>query len=197
MDADTSRVLEKVAQGDAWYVGSQRAWADSPRMKYIYAARREFFIRVAGSRRGGGRFLDVGCGDGYWSRFFAERGFAVCGVDYNPLRIARAVAGAPGCRFIEGDVTRHMPELGTFDIVFCSQVIEHIADDVGFLKTLGAYIVAGGCLILGTTNEGCLTQRLRNRFRPVGSDHVHAYREREIRGKISAAGCVSAKRSGK
>jgi 2-polyprenyl-3-methyl-5-hydroxy-6-metoxy-1,4-benzoquinol methylase len=74
------------------------------------------------------------------------------------------------------------------DVVFCSQVIEHVGDDVALLRCLARYLAHGGLLILGTTNEGCWLQRVRNSFRTGYSDHVHAYREKEIARKIESAG---------
>jgi len=77
----------------------------------------------------------------------------------------------------------------SFDLVLLNQVIEHVQDDEGLLRTLRGLLGPGGTLILGTTNEGCFFQRRQVRRRGTGAtDHVHFYTEREIRSKIQRTG---------
>ena len=76
-------------------------------------------LEVAG-RRDGGRVLDVGCGSGNESMFFAERGFDVTGVDFLPqaLEIAstRAVKAGLDINWIEADVLNWTPA-EPFDVI--------------------------------------------------------------------------------
>jgi 2-polyprenyl-3-methyl-5-hydroxy-6-metoxy-1,4-benzoquinol methylase len=137
--------------------------------------------------------LDAGCGDGVQLQALTELpGKGVWGIDYNLLRTRRARQNAPAANIVCGDLLRLPFRQGTFDVVVCSQVIEHIPEDTGLLESLASALRAGGLLILGTPNEGCFMARMRNHFfEPMiskNSDHAHFYTESVIRQKIEAAG---------
>lgn len=184
-------VAEQIARGNYWYVGSQFAWASRPSIRPIYQRRFEFFtacIERTRARLGSPvRVLDAGCGDGYWLTRLGEiEGVELTGVDYNPLRVERAREVARDVSVVLGDMTTYRPPR-PFDVLLLSQIIEHVEDDVGLLRTTRGLLRPGGCLILGTPNEGSRLQRWRV---PADTDHVHFYTEPEIRAKIERAGFV-------
>lgn len=83
---------------------------------------RELIIRMLGDVRGR-RVVDVGCGTGRMSRFFAAAGAReVVGVDFSPSTVvaareetARTEQASAPIRFAEGDVVAGLDHLGTFD----------------------------------------------------------------------------------
>lgn len=185
-------VAEQIAKGNHWYVGSQFAWAQRPAIVPIYNRRYEFFVACierARARLGSPvSVLDAGCGDGYWLVRLAEvPGIELTGVDYNPVRVERARTVAPGVPITCGEIADFRTDR-PFDVVWLSQVLEHVEDDVGLLRTLRRLLRPGGVLIVGTPNEGSRLQR----WRVDGSDtdHAHLYTEPEITGKIRDAGYV-------
>jgi SAM-dependent methyltransferase len=111
------------------------------------------------------------------------------GADYNPLRVERARQAAPAASIVNTSLHEFAPEQ-RFDVILLSQVIEHVADDVGLLRHVSRLLRPGGVLILGTTNEGSLLQRIDRRRTGSGAltDHVHFYTEREVRRKLVGAG---------
>ena len=87
-----------------------------------------------------GTVLDVGCGEGYLSRVLLDRfpGIRVKGVDISPAAVERARERCP-----EGDFeVARFEDLARwterFDLVVCSEVLEHIDD-----PATGAKILAG------------------------------------------------------
>ena len=142
---DHKKHLEaEIQRQNSWYVSSQFKWAQEEHVKRIMHKRYVFFKKIidaAIARKGKVTLLDYGCGDGYWSSMLSQiKGCSVTGADYNPLRLKRAEAMAPKAVFYEADLTEGKNNFGTFDIIFCSQVIEHVQDDEGFLKDLQKYI---------------------------------------------------------
>ncbi len=79
--------------------------------------------------------LDVGCGTGLNAGFLRDMGHTVVGTDLSPVAIEKLrKAGFEGyvC-----DVPDGLPfDAGTFDLVYASEVIEHVADTRGFLSEL-------------------------------------------------------------
>jgi len=189
-------VAQSILEDNPWYTGSQFEWAGLPWIEPIYAARRRYFVGcIERAKRRAGRdvrVLDAGCGDGYWlTELRGIAGVRLSGVDYNPLRVERARQAAPGvpvrCLSLEEDG----PEGGPFDVILCSQVIEHVADDMGLLHRLRTLLAPGGTLILGTPNQGSPLARWRDRRyarRGFVTDHVQFYTEPVIRRRLAAAG---------
>jgi len=118
-------------------------------------------------------------------------GVKVHGIDYNPVRLERVKKEFPGVEIAQADLVCFKTDK-KFDIVLCSQVLEHIGDDVKALENMRGLLSDPGILILGVPNEGCFLARLRNNvFEPAikkTTDHVNFYTERSIRQKIESAG---------
>jgi len=191
----TNYVKKQIVSKNPWYTGSQFVWADKENVRRIYNKRFLFFSKIIKreiNKKERITLLDYGCGDGYWSLVLSQ--FVACeitGVDYNPLRIERAKSIIKNAKFFELNLEDANEQLGKFDIVFCSQVIEHIKDDVSFLNNIiRHYLKEHGVLILGTPNEGSLLHRFRNYITKGETDHVHFYKEKEIKNKIEKAGFV-------
>ncbi|MCK4785708.1 MAG: glycosyltransferase, partial [Desulfobacteraceae bacterium] len=188
------KVRQQIIQGNPWYVGSQFEWAEKAHIKRIYEKRHRFFIECINrtKKRLGNkmRVLDAGCGDGYWLRKLKDlEGVELTGVDYNPLRIEHAKQVVPNVAVYHSDLMDFVSK-EPFDIVFLSQVIEHVEDDVGLLLKTRSLLRDEGILILGTPNEGSYLHQERNRRLGASftTDHVHFYTEHEIIPKLQQAG---------
>jgi 2-polyprenyl-3-methyl-5-hydroxy-6-metoxy-1,4-benzoquinol methylase len=99
--------------------------------------------------------LDVGCGEGFGTQTLAEVAREVVGVDYSADAVAfcRSRWSKPNLRFEVVDFTRPGAFEERFDVVLCSQVLEHIADEPPFLAGLRARLADGGTLMLTTPNK--------------------------------------------
>ena len=62
------------------------------------------------------------------------------------------IAGTIDAPDTQGMVTHHTKEHGLFQVIFMSQVIEHIADPAATLHTLKNLLDPGGCLVISTCN---------------------------------------------
>jgi 2-polyprenyl-3-methyl-5-hydroxy-6-metoxy-1,4-benzoquinol methylase len=129
--------------------------------------------RFAGRSAAGKAVLDVGSGEGYGSAALAEVAETVLAIDYSPVAVehARGKYGRPNLRFEVGDALEIGRSLrGTFDVVTCFEVLEHVVEGDRLLAGLAAVLRPGGTLYLSTPN--LLVDRL---FEAVGGHESNAY----------------------
>lgn len=146
--------------------------------------------------------LDVGCAQGTLALLLAERGVRVTAVDIRQpfLDYAATRYERGDVRFLASNIF-DAPDLGTFDLVFGNQIIEHLVYPAAFLKTLAAYVRPGGTLVVSTPNHGYFRSDLptytelgdprqheHRQFSAGGGDHFFAYTEEELRAAAREAG---------
>ncbi len=103
---------------------------------------------------GGVRLLDVGCGAGLASEALATGGHEVTGVDASEPAIAAARAHA--CMKIDYRVGTAEDVLASgerFAAVTALEIIEHVPDQPGFMRTLASLLEPEGMVFLSTLNR--------------------------------------------
>lgn len=105
-------------------------------------------LHAAGERL---RILDVGCGKGDLAGRLARLfPFAdVVGLDANHASLEVARSAWPNVRFVEGRF-EEAPSLGTFDVVICSEIYEHVENPEVLLSTIYAVLRPGGHMSFST-----------------------------------------------
>mgnify|MGYP006422063145 CR=1 FL=1 len=97
----------------------------------------------------GQRVLDIGCGIGALAYDIAQRCDArVTGIEIDASNLAEASRrySHERVRYVEGDVTRELPE-GGFDVIVLSNVLEHLRDRPALLRHIVTATGAGQVLI--------------------------------------------------
>ncbi|QUL37576.1 bifunctional 2-polyprenyl-6-hydroxyphenol methylase/3-demethylubiquinol 3-O-methyltransferase UbiG [Erythrobacter sp. JK5] len=106
--------------------------------------------------------LDIGCGAGLLCEPLARLGAEVTGVDAaaENVAVASTHAAAMGLdiRYMTGEVGGL--DIGTFDLVTCVEVIEHVADKRAFLSDVVARLAPGGLLVMSTPNRTAASRLL-------------------------------------
>lgn len=190
-------IQQKINQKDSWYIDSQldklheKAYLRTVGRRWQYIQKALDTYRQAHTTDAIS-VLDAGCGDGLIEKYLKESAdINIVAVDYNPVRVKRIAEEFENIKVIEADLVS-LDLHREFDIIICSQVLEHIDEDDRVLKNLHRHLKTAGILILGVPNEGCFLAQIRNRFlQPqIGrtTDHVNFYTENVIRGKIESAG---------
>lgn len=114
------------------------------------------FITEAVTQRFSGEvsILDVGCGNGVISRHLGKQGFKVLGIDVSAQTIenARALNAAPNVQFEVLSAEQLVAQGQTFDVVICSEVLEHLQQPAALLKVLHQSIKPEGILIVTVPN---------------------------------------------
>lgn len=145
--------------------------------------------------------LDVGCAQGTLAMLLAERGHRVVAIDIRErfLDYARTRWERGDVDFLAANIFDR-PPLGTFDLVFGNQIIEHLVYPAEFLRTLASYARPGGVLVVSTPNHdyfrsslpsftdlGDPRQHEHKQFSAGGGDHFFAYTEEELRAAAAEA----------
>jgi 2-polyprenyl-3-methyl-5-hydroxy-6-metoxy-1,4-benzoquinol methylase len=102
----------------------------------------------------GGRLLDVGCGPGHLLERLARRfpNAELCGCDVSSISLAMARARGSAYDLFQLDLLAEeftgWYHLGRYDVVVCSEVIEHLPDDLLALQRLRWLLGDEGQLIV-------------------------------------------------
>jgi len=106
----------------------------------------------------GRHVLDVGCGGGLLAEGMARRGARVTGIDAAaaPLTVARLHALEAGIELAYHQSTAEefaAREPGTFEIVTCLEMIEHVPDPASTVRALATLVRPGGDVFISTINR--------------------------------------------
>ena len=146
------------------------------------------------------RVLDVGCGAGLAAEALARHGFTVLGLDAAAAPIAAAVAHADGqelpLAYRVGVAEDLLADGMRFPVVTALEVVEHVPDPAGFLRTLAGLLEPGGLLLMSTLNRTAasfvaakLVAEYALRWLPVGThDWRHFLTPAELSRLARAAG---------
>ena len=180
----------------------------NPTRRWLHAARREW---ISDALRGtsGRTAVEVGPGSGIYLPLLVELFEEVVAIDVEEAFLARAREVA-GVRVLRDDVTRSALPAGSFDVVLCSEVIEHLSDPRPALLGLRRLLAPGGTLILSTPLRWSPLEVLgRVAFRPgvvqalrlvyrepiLPTGHVGLLSRRALLRELAAAG-LRVRRSG-
>ena len=116
------------------------------------------------------RVLDAGCGHGLYAMILAERGYRVDAIDIDTGRIRELqrhqAEYAPLARIDAqvGSLTSLPYPNNTYDVIICSDVIEHIADDRTAFSELARVLKHGGTLLLSVPHDSPTSKKIYKRF---------------------------------
>lgn len=121
--------------------------------------------------------LDIGCREGNQTRWLRQRGYEVTSIDvekaFEDCQVVNVNAGLP----FDDD---------TFDMIWCSEVLEHLEDPAASLAEMRRVTRPGGDIILTTPNSyaalfraiavvGLTPEKIQR------EDHIHFFDEADIR----------------
>jgi 2-polyprenyl-6-hydroxyphenyl methylase/3-demethylubiquinone-9 3-methyltransferase len=147
------------------------------------------------------RVVDVGCGGGILTEAMAARGADVLGIDLAPrsLKVAELHALESGARvryelLAAEDLAAREP--GTFDVVTCMEMLEHVPDPASTIKACAQMVRPGGCVFFSTINRNpksflfaIIGAEYLLRLLPRGThDYARLIKPSEMAGAARAAG---------
>jgi 2-polyprenyl-3-methyl-5-hydroxy-6-metoxy-1,4-benzoquinol methylase len=126
----------------------------NPTRRWLHCTRRDWIVsRIQAMPKTMHKVLEVGPGAGGYLPILAEVAQELVAADIEDAYLFQArtlVETIPKLSCVKDDITATILEPGSFDLVLCTEVIEHIADSQAALYGLEKLLKPGGTLILST-----------------------------------------------
>jgi SAM-dependent methyltransferase len=166
-------------------------WAELPEDPEPWAWERRRAL-LLGEARAGERVLDLGCGAGRFVAALREAGADPVGVELADGALERARRNVPGADLRALGPDGAIPlEDGSVDLVWCSEVLEHVPDTAGLLSEARRVLATGGRLLVTTPSHDLPRRalialaRFDAHFDPLGQ-HVRFYSRRSLARVLDA-----------
>lgn len=124
------RHARKDAQVEYWEGQRQRRSPTDPIIR-AFVQPKLAFMQQHMQLPAGAHILDVGCGNGYFTHYLEAYGPTV-GIDY----AAAMLALNPGSDLAQASALQLPFASGSFDMVFCSNLLHHVADPVAVVREM-------------------------------------------------------------
>ena len=181
----------------------------NPTRRWLHTVRRDWInsaLRSCASHTESTRSIEIGPGAGGYLPLLSElsRRVTAADIELEYLEHARTVtADLKNLDFVTDDITRSQLPEGVFDLVLCTEVIEHIADSQAALNGLKKLLSPDGRLVLSTPQrysplELCckiaflpgIIDLVRWVYREpiIPTGHINLLTETELKRQISEAG---------
>lgn len=180
----------------------------NPTRRWLHCTRRDWIIAALKRRayENRGRALEVGPGSGIYLPVLADLYDQVVGIDVETAYLehaGRLSQRCPNLSLVADDITSSRLEPKSFDLILCTEVIEHIANSRAALQGMHRLLRKGGTLVLSTPQRySPLELTARVAFLPgvidlvrviyrepiLETGHINLMTERELTDQLSAAG---------
>jgi SAM-dependent methyltransferase len=182
-------------------IADERYWFERHVVAYALAADHLRALRGtaedADARRpshagSGPTVLDAGCGEGYGLAMLAAAGAGrVIGADLDPATVAHATrtyaAVDPRIEVVAAELMSLPLADDEVDLTVSFQVIEHLYDIPGYLRSLRRVTRPGGEVLIATPNRLTFTP---DSDTPVNPFHTREFTAAELTAELAAAGFV-------
>ena len=160
-------------------------WAELPEDPKPWAWERRRALLLA-EVEPGQRVLDLGCGAGRFIAALQDAGADPVGVEIAEAALERARRNVPGAELHALAADGAIPlEDASVDLVWCSEVLEHVPDTAGLLSEARRVLRTGGRLLVTTPSHDLPRRalialaRFDGHFDPLGQ-HVRFYSRRSL-----------------
>jgi 2-polyprenyl-3-methyl-5-hydroxy-6-metoxy-1,4-benzoquinol methylase len=125
-----------------------------------------------------GKILEIGSGIGNLSEFFISEGYDITLSDVRAQYTAQLFRKYPGMQVLEMDIVhpffsdQYHDHLGTYDLVFALNVVEHILDDRLALRNMRSLLKRGGIMFVLVPAYPCLFNNFDRALEHLSLIHI-------------------------
>jgi SAM-dependent methyltransferase len=173
--------------GHAQYSGDNQGYAGNLR-NWMHAQLREIARDAT--------MLEVGCGDASFTRSLGTYSNRVTAVDLSASQIERNARAHPEIRFVQHDVAQPLPFANkSFDVIWCSEVLEHLFDPGFAVREMERVLAPGGLLLVTVPYHGLIKDVLialfkwDEHFTPT-NPHIRFFTRKTLSQLAVSAGLV-------
>jgi SAM-dependent methyltransferase len=143
--------------------------------------------------------LEVGCGDASFTQYLAAHSSHVTAIDISTAQIERNTRAHPKIKFLQHDVAHPFPFANEmFDVIWCSEVLEHLFDPAFALREMHRALARGGRLLVTVPYHGLFKDVLIALFKwdehfSPANPHIRFFTRNTLSALASFAGFVEIK----
>jgi 2-polyprenyl-3-methyl-5-hydroxy-6-metoxy-1,4-benzoquinol methylase len=133
------------------------------------------------------RILDVGCANGGLLQVLRRLGFQnLVGVDPSPACVENTRKG--GCQAYRGDLAHLPAEMGCFDAVILTSVLEHVVDVKRAISALVDVCTGNGRIFLEVPDAAGYADHLHAPFQDINTEHINHFNITSLRNLMAQFG---------
>lgn len=122
----------------------------------------------------GARILDVGCANGGLLQVLGRLGFSnLVGVDPSPACVKNTRNG--GCQAYRGELAHLPAEIGCFDAIILTSVLEHVLDVKSAIAALVGVCSDNGRIFLEVPDAAGYADYLHAPFQDINTEHINHF----------------------
>ncbi len=135
----------------------RKVWRESPIFNYGYIVRDRWIISEAKKIPAGSKVLDVGCGTAPYRPLFAHCDYKTH--DFKQLDARQNRAGKEYAKvdYVSDIISIPVPD-ASFDVLICTEVLEHVPEPIKALKEFSRIVKPGGIVLLSAPLAGFVHQ---------------------------------------
>lgn len=159
----------------------------NPLVRFVHNNRLNTIVKTIPDKDGI-RILDAGCGEGHLIEklYYKNRNNMYYGIDITEIAIQKAQKKCPYAEFKLMDLSKIDFGSEFFDVIICTEVLEHIIDYSSVIEELKRLLKKDGFLIITFPNEFLwILSRFLLLRKPIKTpDHVNSFNPDKIKSKI-------------
>ncbi len=143
-----TNIQEEIADDD---IHSEMYCSSNPLIRWLFEKRLNIIYNIIKTKKHS-KLLDMGCGDGFFLEKIKDLELKKYGIDISEKRIKRA-SKKSNAKLLQCPAEKTPFENNFFDIVVCTDVLEHVQDSTQVINEIKRIVKKNGIIFISFPNE--------------------------------------------